>query len=129
MSKLISSRITSLREYKGLSQAELAELAEIEQSYVSKLERGKAPNVAGIVLARIASVLETSVDYLLGRTDSPSPYPSTNHPLLKDPDFHRLMECYRIASPELRRAITDAFALSVGLEPTRTFVPHPLPED
>jgi len=89
--KLIPARITSLREYKGLSQAEFAELVDIEQSYVSKLERGRAPNVSGIILARIASALETSVDYLLDRTDNPAAYPSTvNHPSMHDPRFQNL---------------------------------------
>jgi transcriptional regulator with XRE-family HTH domain len=104
MSKLIPSRITSLREYKGLSQAEFAKLAQIEQSYVSKLERGRAPNVAGIVLARIASVLETSVDYLLNLTNDPVSHPFVDPPL-DDPTFARLTEHYLALDDEGRKAL------------------------
>lgn len=87
MSQLVYQRIISLRETRDLTQAELAELADIESSYVSKLERGKAPNAAGIILAKLARALETSTDYLLGLTDNPAPVPSVNHPSMRDPLF------------------------------------------
>ena len=94
MSQLIYQRIISLRETKDLTQAELAELASIESSYISKLERGKAPNAAGIIVAKLARALETSTDYLLGLTDSPSPIPAANHPSMRDPLFLEFAEAW-----------------------------------
>ena len=91
MSKLLSQRITSLREYKELTQADLAEIAGIEPSYLSKLERNKSPNVAGIILARIATALETTTDYLLGLTNDPNVHPPPNSPALLDPLFRQIM--------------------------------------
>jgi transcriptional regulator with XRE-family HTH domain len=99
------TRIRSLRENKDLQQPDLAKLAKIEQSYVSKLERGLAPNVSGIILGRLALVLETTVDYLLGLTSDPTPRPvNQNHPALQDPDFREIMDLW----PEFSVAIKQA---------------------
>jgi transcriptional regulator with XRE-family HTH domain len=105
--KLISARITSLREYKDLSQADFADLVGIEQSYVSKLERGRAPNVSGVVLARIASVLETSTDYLLNLTDNPAAVPTANHPAMHDPRFQDLAALWPDLTPDFKRIIVE----------------------
>lgn len=65
-----------LREERGLLQKELAAMlkthgAEVGQTYMSELERtDKTPS--GEVVAAVASVLETSADFLLGRTDDPA---------------------------------------------------------
>ena len=91
----IPTRIKSLREYQGWSQTELAERSHVGQSYISRLEDGDAPNVAGIILAKLARALETSTDYLLGLTDNPAIAPSPNHPALKDPRVHRILEAWQ----------------------------------
>ena len=102
---ITAQRIVSLRESRGLLQPDLARLAQIEQSYVSKLERGKAPNVSGIILARIARALGTSVDFLLGVSDDPAPRPIVNHPMLKDP----LLQEFIAAWPDLDLKQRQAF--------------------
>jgi len=101
---ITAQRMVSLRESKGLLQPDLAELAQIEQSYVSKLERGKAPNVSGVILARIARALETSTDFLLGLTDTPAPIPSANHPSMQDPLFLEFADAWPYLELEDRRA-------------------------
>jgi len=123
------ARIKSLREYQGWSQTELAEKSGVGQSYISRLEDGDAPNVSGVILGRIATALETTVDFLLGRIDNPSPYPSTNHPLLKDPDIHRLLECCETLDPGGRQALIGIAERMSGLPPTRPFEPRPLDKD
>jgi transcriptional regulator with XRE-family HTH domain len=109
MSKLLPQRITSMREHRGLSQSELAELAGIGQAYVSKLERGMAPNAAGIVLGKLSTALETSVDYLLGLSDDPNPRPTANHPALHDPLFAELADAW----PALSQAAKEALLMYV----------------
>jgi transcriptional regulator with XRE-family HTH domain len=105
MSKLLPQRIVAMREHRGLSQSDLAELAGIGQAYVSKLERGIAPNAAGIILGKLATALETSVDYLLGLTDNPAPRPSANHPALRDPAFRELADAWPDLVSEEREAL------------------------
>jgi len=65
---VLRMRITETRENKGLNQAQLAEKAGITPAAVSQIEKGhRVPSLP--VLHRIASVLEVSLDYLMGKTD------------------------------------------------------------
>lgn len=67
-------RIRDLREDKDLKQKDLAEYLNCSQVCYSYYEIGKReiPAEALIALAKFYGV---SVDYLLGLTDDPKPYP------------------------------------------------------
>jgi len=66
--KTAAKRIKSVREQKGLTQAQLASQAEITPAAISQIESGdRMPSTP--ILRRIASVLQVSIDYLLGATD------------------------------------------------------------
>jgi transcriptional regulator with XRE-family HTH domain len=107
MAKLLSHLIVSMREYRGWSQADLAERAGIEASYVSKLERGLAPNAAGVILAKLATALETSTDFLLGLTNDPAPRPiDPASPMFKDPFFLEVASYW----PDLTHDAKEALA-------------------
>ena len=68
-------RIRNLREDADLTQKQIAELLSTNQSNYSKTERGvKALSLEEAVT--LAQFYKTSVDYLLGRTNNPTPYPS-----------------------------------------------------
>ena len=71
----IGRRLRRLREIKGWETNRLAQEAGLSQSYIYKLEHDDRPNVAGVVLSRLATVLETTTDYLIGRTPDPNPPP------------------------------------------------------
>lgn len=113
MSKLLPQRITTMREHKGLSQSDLAEISGVGQAYISKLERGIAPNAAGLILGKLAIALDTTVDYFLGLTDDPSPRPIANSPALRDPRFVELADKW----PDLSEAAKNAM-----LSYTRAFL-------
>lgn len=66
--------IKELRRDKKITQADMAKNFEIKQSLYSKYESG-ARLMRLEMLCKIADVLDTSTDYLLGRTDTPQPYP------------------------------------------------------
>jgi transcriptional regulator with XRE-family HTH domain len=70
---LLGARIRSLREERDLDPGQLAYKADIHVSTVHKIESGERPNTSGIIVAQIADALGTSTDYLLGRTNDPSP--------------------------------------------------------
>lgn len=71
--------IRSLREQRGLGQAELAKRAGIQQSYLSRLETSSRQRVDARALALIARALEISVEEIyIAAGLSPSQDPQTD---------------------------------------------------
>ena len=66
-----------LRKERKYSQVKMQMLTGIDQSDYSKIETGKR-NMTFEQCRRIALALETSMDYLAGRTDEAAPYPRKN---------------------------------------------------
>ena len=60
----LAINVRRLRKVVGLSQEELAFQCEIDRTYISKVERGVA-NPSLLILARIAEVLEVSIEELV----------------------------------------------------------------
>lgn len=73
---MIKNRLRDMREDKDLNQKQLAELLNIHQTTYSDYELGNL-NIPVSVLLKLADYYETSVDYLLGRTDKIKPYPKS----------------------------------------------------
>jgi transcriptional regulator with XRE-family HTH domain len=69
-----NTRIRDLREDRDLSQKQLAEYLKVHQTTYSDYELGKL-NVPIPVLLELADYYDTSVDYLLRRTNCKEPYP------------------------------------------------------
>ena len=63
-------RIRDLREDHDLTQEEVAKILCVKQATYSRYESG-AINVPVDVLIKLASLYQTSVDYLLGLTNNP----------------------------------------------------------
>ena len=66
-------KIKEIREYRNLTQDQLAELASLNRVTVAKYESGKVEPGAH-ALSRIADALEISTDVLLGRSADPVEY-------------------------------------------------------
>jgi len=66
--RTIGLTIRALRRERGLSQEQLAALADIDRSYMSSVERGLR-NVSVLNVARIAAALDVPVRDLLGPRD------------------------------------------------------------
>jgi transcriptional regulator with XRE-family HTH domain len=80
---LFSRRLRAARAIRGLSQSNLAERARLQQAAVSHYESGtRRPSLRN--LRRLAEALEVTTDYLVGRTDNPTPPASTVEPLFRD---------------------------------------------
>jgi transcriptional regulator with XRE-family HTH domain len=62
----IGQRIVQMRGRRKLSQADLAERAQIGQSLLSKIEGGSRPNPTAEVLRKLATALGCTTDYLIG---------------------------------------------------------------
>lgn len=63
-------RIRDMREDKDLNQTQVAKMLGMSQTGYSKYETGEN-DIPTYVLIKLADFYETSVDYLLGRTDNP----------------------------------------------------------
>ena len=61
-------RLKRLREGKNMTQVRLAIELGVSQETISGYEIGKAVPPADMLI-KLANVLDTSVDYILGRTD------------------------------------------------------------
>jgi transcriptional regulator with XRE-family HTH domain len=69
-SETFAQRLKSAREFRKLTQAELAEKAKLPASSVAHFEAGsRKPSFD--TLRRLATALEVTTDYLLGRVDDP----------------------------------------------------------
>lgn len=82
-----ATRIRQLREGKGLSGTKLAELLGISPQYYYDLERG-ARRLNEDIIVRLADILGVSSDYLLGRTDDPTP-PEKRNAAVEDLAAHK----------------------------------------
>lgn len=71
------SRLKKIREERGYTQVKMQVLTGIDQSDYSKIESGKRYYTFE-QCRKIALALNTSMDYLAGLTDDPTPYPRKN---------------------------------------------------
>lgn len=62
-------RLIQLRKEMGLKQSDLNKISGISKSTISRLESGKAKMNSLDVIAKVATALGTTTDYLLGLTD------------------------------------------------------------
>ena len=61
-------RLKSLREEKGVTQKEIAELLGKTSRHYQDMESGKI-NVPGLTLIKLADYFNVSLDYLVGRSE------------------------------------------------------------
>ncbi len=66
-------RLRDLREDKDLSQKQIAQLLDMSQTGYSKYETGEN-DILTQILIKLADFYNTSVDYILGRTNIIVPY-------------------------------------------------------
>ena len=67
-------RIRDLRIDKGYKQREIANILHVKQNTYCQYETGKCAYPVQVLIT-LAQFYHTSVDYLLGLTDEPIPYP------------------------------------------------------
>ena len=87
--RLQSDRLRIAREQSGLTQHELARICGIGLNQITRYENGVI-EPAAVTLGNIAQVLNVSVDYLLGLSDSPQ----NLSPDALRPDERKLLEAY-----------------------------------
>jgi transcriptional regulator with XRE-family HTH domain len=76
----LGERLLLARRRRGLSQGELAQLAQVDLSLISRIERGVKPSLSVEVLGRLATALDTSPNDLLGWGERPPVKPAPQPP-------------------------------------------------
>jgi transcriptional regulator with XRE-family HTH domain len=71
------SRIRLIRKQKDFSGTKIAQILGISAQYYYDIEKGKR-NLSAEMAAKLADIFEVSTDYLLGKTDDPSPSNNSN---------------------------------------------------
>ena len=71
---MYENRLRDLREDKDLKQRDIAELLKVHQTTYSDYELGRL-NIPVAAIHTLADFYGVSVDYLLGRTNTKTPYP------------------------------------------------------
>ena len=74
---MIFRRLKDLREDHDLKQAYLAKLLDVSQRSYSAYETGdRLLSIQSLMI--LADYYNVSIDYIVGRTDDPTPYPKKN---------------------------------------------------
>ncbi|MED2006735.1 helix-turn-helix transcriptional regulator [Brevibacillus borstelensis] len=115
----LGSRIRHRRLEKGLTQDDIAKHLGMGRSNVGHIENGRT-NPTADVIDKIADILDTTSDYLLGRVDDPSITGLTNsakdktrsellQEVTDDPDDYFFLDGYLEASEEEKKELRRAF--------------------
>ena len=72
-------RARDIREDSDMTQAQVADILFVNRRTYSCYETGSRM-IPPYILSRIADLFNTSVDYLMGRTDEKKPYPKSKDP-------------------------------------------------
>ncbi len=67
-------RIRDIRNDRGLTQKQIAEILHVSQNTYSQYEIGTSRFPLDVVV-KLAEFYDVSMDYLVGLTDDPAPYP------------------------------------------------------
>lgn len=70
---MLFKRVRDFREDRDMTQKQIADYLQIHQTTYSSYEIGNL-NIPIDVLIKLAKLYKTSIDYLVGLTDNPTPY-------------------------------------------------------
>ncbi len=77
VNKMYYKRLKDLREDHDLYQKDVAKVINVAQQYYSEYEQGNRPIPLEKVII-LANFYNTSIDYIVNRTDTKKPYPKKN---------------------------------------------------
>lgn len=73
---IIATRIKELRINLDITQEQLGQKLDVNKSTIQRYETAKVDKIKEPIIEKMAEILKTSSDYLLGKTDDPSPRPA-----------------------------------------------------
>lgn len=109
---IVGERVKTLRERKGFTLKELATKVKLSIGFIGDIEAGRGkPSL--VTLNKLAQALETTTDYLLGRTNDPTPPSKVDeekkslHSLLGDPAFTDLLMRVQDLTEEEKESLAE----------------------
>lgn len=93
----LAENLRTLREAQGLNVKELAELAGIDDSIISRIENGKTPDPQRATLLKLARALQVSLGVLLGEEPFP-PGPTEREKRMRR--IERTVTALKVSDPE-----------------------------
>ncbi|HQM51551.1 MAG TPA: helix-turn-helix transcriptional regulator [bacterium] len=99
----LGEKVREQREKKGMNQKQLAEVAQITQATISRIEKGKVTQLKSEALKRLAVALGVTVDYLVDKTNTITP----NDVLQSDETAKHLFRGYEKLSSDGRKQLID----------------------
>lgn len=104
----IVDRIITYSKSKGISQVYICKTLGVDRTWLRTVKRDNT-NISEERLNKIADILDTTVAYLKGEIDDPTPSnkksPSITDELLKRSDINELLELYNSFSPKEQEQI------------------------
>lgn len=100
-------RLISCREHLGITKQEAAKRMQLSQPAYLRYESGeRCPSVH--IVKTMADILDTSVEYLTGKTDAIAP---NSYAIKKadDPELFRIIELYKHSDLDNRRRLLSYF--------------------
>lgn len=96
MTSVLGQKLRALRKNKGLTLDELARMTESSKSYIWELEHKDAPRPSAEKLAKIASVLDVTPEFLVNESRTSA-----------DPDEHdrAFFRKYQSADPDVKKKL------------------------
>lgn len=100
------SVVATMRERLGLTQGRLAALVGMNQSNISRLEKGSLSDLKVATLQRLAAVLEVPVGVLIGELPPPAPLsPAVAEIRSRLSDLHDMIERVSVVEADLMKLI------------------------
>ncbi|HBZ87385.1 MAG: hypothetical protein A2509_12245 [Candidatus Edwardsbacteria bacterium RIFOXYD12_FULL_50_11] len=85
-----NEKVHQLRRNLKITQRSLAKQTSMTQASISRIESGKVNNLRPSTLIKLASALNVTIDYLIGKADKMT----TNEMILADPNAKELFTCF-----------------------------------
>ena len=100
----LGERLNKLRQERGLTQQELADIFHISNSTISSYETGaRIPDID--FLLKLSKFYNTSSDYILGLTDNKLPLDIINNVVTDDVSYHTVVEKIQKLTFERKRLL------------------------
>ena len=104
---ILGERVKMLREQLKMTQVKLAEDSYLTQATISRIEGGKIEELKSEALVNLAKALETTVDYLVGKTTKMVP----DEKEFSDPIARHVFRGWEKLSPGSRKKLQEYFDL------------------